>query len=182
MFQPLNTSRIALNKITPAHASQILQGLSNAAVTKYMLIHYNTLQEVQEQMAYYKTQYETQKGMYWAMEEKQNQQFIGVIGINNVSIIHKKAELGFWVLPEQSNQGFVTEASKEVLAFCFDNLQLNRVEATVETENMPSITVLKKLGFTHEGTFREYEINQENKIDLMMFSILQSEFNKADFK
>lgn len=176
MFQELVTQRLQLVKVTKLHEQFILQGLSNTAVTKYMLIHFNNANEVQEQMHYYEKQYETNNGMYWVMQENTTKKFIGVIGINNLSLVHSKAELGFWLLPEQTKKGFVTEACKAVLKFCFTTLKLNRVEATIETENELSINVIKKLGFIHEGTFREYELNKGKRIDLMMWSILKKEF------
>jgi ribosomal-protein-alanine N-acetyltransferase len=176
MFLELQTARINLVKVTADFTLNILEGLSNPVVTQFMLIHYNNLKEVQEQMQYYEAQYNNNNGMYWAMLSRENSDFIGVIGITNLSQLHKKAELGFWILPQFFNKGYTTEAAKTVLQFCFNNLGLNRVEATVETENKASLKLLKKLWFTHEGTFREYEINKGKVIDLMMYSILKSEF------
>jgi [ribosomal protein S5]-alanine N-acetyltransferase len=177
MFKELSTQRLLLRKIQQTDADFILQGLSNTLVTKYMLIRYYTLQEVQEQMDYYANHYTNNTGMYWLMQSTTSNQSMGVIGLNNLSIVHKKAELGFWLLPQFWNKGFTTEASKAMLNFCFNNLQLNRIEATVETENIASIDTIQKLGFTQEGTFKEYEINNGKFINLMMFALLKSEFS-----
>lgn len=176
MFQELHTQRLSLLKITNRHSKLILKGLSNPLVTQFMLIHYETEEAVQEQMIYYKKQYKTQNGIYWLIQTTQENNFIGTIGINNWNKTHLKAELGFWILPEHFNKGYITEAAKTVMNFCFNNLGLNRMEATVETENIASMKVLKKLGFLHEGTFREFEMNKGKYIDLMMFSILKKEY------
>lgn len=176
MFIELQTARLYLVKVTADFTQNIFEGLSNPMVTEFMLIHFDTLEAVQEQMQYYQNQYQTNNGMYWAMVNKEAKNFIGVIGINNLSLQHKKAELGYWILPQYFGNGFSMEAAKTVVTFCFYNLGLNRVEATVETKNKSSIKLLKKLCFTHEGTFREYEINKGKTIDLMMFSILKKEY------
>ena len=60
-----------------------------------------------------------------------------------------------------------------MIDFCFDKLQLNRIEADVETENTASISIMKKLGFIHEGTLREFEMNNSKLIDLMKFALLK---------
>jgi ribosomal-protein-alanine N-acetyltransferase len=173
--QPLQTERLLLRKVEQSDNHFVLEGLSNDTVTEFMLIRYYTLETVQEQMDWYANHYKNQTGYYWLMELKETKEPIGVIGYHAVSFLHKKAELGFWLLPKFWKQGFVTEASKATLGFMFDVLQLNRIEATVETENPASINAIKKLDFTHEGTFREYEMNNGKFIDLMMFALLKKD-------
>lgn len=176
-FRSVITDRLLLRKVEQTDAPFILKGLSNDVLTKYMLIHYYSLDEVQEQMDYYANHYKNNTGYYWLMQCLQTGAEIGVIGINNLSSIHKKAEIGFWSLPEFWGKGYTTEAGKAVLQFCFHQLQLNRIEATVETENPASIAAIQKLGLQHEGTFKEYEMNNDKFIDLMMFAILKSSTN-----
>lgn len=177
LFSLLHTERILLRKVEPSDAWFILDFFKNDEATKYMLYHFYNLDEVQEQMLYYKNQYENGTGCYWLMQHKQTNESLGVIGLHNFCKEHKKAELGFWILPKYNNKGYTTEAAKAVINFCFTQLQLNRIEATVETENIASIKVLEKLGFTHEGTFREFEMNNGRLIDLMMYSILKKEYS-----
>lgn len=173
-FCSIITDRLLLRKVEPTDAPFILKGLSNDMLTKYMLIHYYTLDEVQEQMDFYANHYKNKTGYYWLMQCIKTGAKIGVIGINNCSAVHQKAEIGFWSLPEFWNKGYTTEAGKAVLQFCFQSLQLNRIEATVETGNIASVAAIKKLGLQHEGTFKEYEINNGKPIDLMMFAILKN--------
>ncbi len=175
-FQPLYTNRLHLRKIIQQDAPFILEALSNDELTKYMLIHYYSFEEVQTQMDFYANHYTLGTGCYWLMEKPENQQPVGIIGLNAISTEHSKAELGFWVLPSFWGQGYTTEAAKAVLQFCFLNNQFNRIEATVETENIASISVLRKLGFLQEGVFREYEKNNDKFIDLMMFAMLKKDF------
>jgi ribosomal-protein-alanine N-acetyltransferase len=176
-FRSIITNRLLLRKVEQTDAPFILKGLSNDVLTKYMLVHYYSLDEVQEQMDYYASHYENETGYYWLMQCLKTGDAIGVIGINNLSQIHKKAEIGFWSLPEFWGKGYTTEAGKAILQFCFQCLQLNRVEATVETQNPASIAAIQKLGLQHEGTFKEYEMNNGKLIDLMMFAILKSSTN-----
>ena len=172
-IQSIQTERLLLRKVQPSDNHFVLKGLSNDTVTEFMLIRYYTLEAVQEQMDWYANHYKNKTGYYWLMELKETKELIGVIGYHAVSFEHKKAELGFWLLPEFWKKGLVAEASKATLDFMFNTLLLNRIEATVETENPASINAIKKLGFAHEGTFREYEMNNGKFIDLMMFALLR---------
>ncbi len=178
-FHPLTTERLHLRKVIQADAPFVLKGYSNDAITKFMLYRYYTLDEVQTQMNHYASMYQNKTGIAWLIEHLITKEPIGIISIFNLSTIHKKTEIGFWSLPEYWGNGYITEAAKAVIAFCFDALQLNRIEATVETEHMASIAVIKKLQLEHEGTFKEYEINNGSFIDLMMFAILKKNYHKS---
>ncbi len=177
MFQPLETKRLLLRKVENEDLSFILQGLSNEKVTQYMLIHYPTLEAAKEQLQYYEDQYASGNGCYWVIELKSTNAPVGVIGITNIKLEHRRAELGYWLLPEHQQQGYTVEAAQEVLSYCFKSMELNRVEADTETENLKSSRVLEKLGFQKEGVFRNYEINKGRFIDLARYALLQNEFN-----
>lgn len=176
MYQYLATERLQLRKVKVDDLSFIHLGLSNEKVTQYMLIHYPTIESAKEQLQYYFDQYASGNGCYWVMELNTTQTPVGVIGITNIKLEHRRAELGYWLLPEYQQKGLTVEAAKAVLSFCFGKLALHRVEADTETENLRSISVLEKLGFQKEGVSRDYEINKGKFINLARYSLLHYEF------
>lgn len=68
----------------------------------------------------------------------------------------RNAYLGYFVGAEFAGKGLATEAIKLILRFAFKRLKLHRVEANVQPENLASIGVLRKNGFTKEGFSRRY--------------------------
>jgi ribosomal-protein-alanine N-acetyltransferase len=38
-------------------------------------------------------------GIWWAIHSVNGDNFYGAAGLNNLSTVHKKAEIGFWILP-----------------------------------------------------------------------------------
>jgi ribosomal-protein-alanine N-acetyltransferase len=60
----------------------------------------------------------------------------------------------------------------------FSELNLNRIEGFVHSENEKCKRALEKIDFTYEGTMREYEIKNGKKIDLDIYSRLKNEWNK----
>ncbi|WP_046945346.1 GNAT family N-acetyltransferase, partial [Bacillus cereus] len=69
-------------------------------------------------------------------------------------------------------KGYAPEAISALLEYAFTNLKLNRIEAKVEPENLNSISILKKLKFTLEGTLRKSEKSNGKFIDLSIYSKL----------
>ena len=62
-----------------------------------------------------------------------------------------RTELGYMILPEHHNKGYVTEAVKTLLNFAFNEMRFNSIEATIDPENIASEKVLQKNGFVKEG-------------------------------
>lgn len=83
-----------------------------------------------------------------------------ILGAINLSQIFRKAfqnaYLGYYLFEEAAGNGFMTEAVSLTLRFAFKDLKLHRIEANVQPENLKSIAVLKRCGFTKEGFSRRY--------------------------
>ena len=54
---------------------------------------------------------------------------------------------------------------------------IERLVATVHKDNIASHKILKKVGFTHEGTLRKYLIVQGERTDFEQYSFLRSDLN-----
>lgn len=61
-----------------------------------------------------------------------------------------QAELGWTLNPSMGGQGFATEAVREVLRLCFEDLQLHRVVAEAFAANEPSRRLAERIGMRHE--------------------------------
>lgn len=61
------------------------------------------------------------------------------------------AELGYWVGRAYWGHGVASEAAGRVARWALANLDIDRIEASVATENFASIAVLRHIGFRHSG-------------------------------
>ncbi|MDX5483302.1 MAG: GNAT family N-acetyltransferase [Hymenobacteraceae bacterium] len=169
----ITTNRLALRLIQPSDAPFILQGLSDGRVTQYYAVHYDTMEEVQEQMDFYANLLARGTGVWWAFSPKGEDRLIGACGLSSIEPEHHKGEIGFWLLPEYWGNGYIPEAAGAVIRYSFEEMGLNRLEAIVEGGNEQSEKVLQKLGFTYEGRLRERELKNGRYIDLLYYSILK---------
>ena len=173
MHPEIETERLKLRLIQPSDAGFILQGLSDERVTKYYAVHYDTMEAVQEQMRFYEQLLSEGTGVWWAFSLKDDDQLIGACGYSSLEAEHRKAEIGFWLLPQFWGKGYIPEAARAVITYGFESMNLNRIEAIVEGGNEQSEQVLKKIGFAFEGRLREREIKNGRFIDLLYYSILK---------
>ena len=66
------------------------------------------------------------------------------------------ATLGYWVDREHAGQGIAPTAVALATDYCFRELGLHRMEINIRPENAPSLRVVEKLGFRHEGLRPRY--------------------------
>ncbi|MGZ3778382.1 MAG: GNAT family N-acetyltransferase [Mucilaginibacter sp.] len=93
---------------------------------------------------------------FFAVERKDNGQFIGFTGLNYVTFegdFTPCTEIGWRLSRESWGQGFATEAAKACLEFGFDKLGLNDIYAFTALGNSRSENVMKKIGMVKTGTF-----------------------------
>ena len=73
-------------------------------------------------------------------------------------------------------KGYATEATKAVIQYGFDKINLHKVQICTKTINKPSKRVIEKCGFTYEGTLRDYFYMDGEYVGRLYFSMLKSEF------
>ena len=64
--------------------------------------------------------------------------------------------LGYWMGAPFAGQGFMSRAVRAAATYAFANLRFHRIEAACLPHNAPSIKLLERCGFRHEGQARSY--------------------------
>ena len=72
-------------------------------------------------------------------------------GLQIGPIKDKSARLGIWIGKPFAGRGYAIRAVYAALAFAFDHLGLDRIDATALPDNSASIRVMKHLGFKRES-------------------------------
>lgn len=169
-FPVLQTGRLLLRQFTDDDLENVFKGLSHPEVIKYYGVSYQTMEAARAQLVFFSDLEKNETGCWWAICDLHNKIFYGAAGLNNASRQHKKAETGFWLLPEFWGRGIITEAVPLVCNYGFNNLGLHRIEAIVESKNDLSKKVMTALHFTYEGTMRECEIKNGEFISLDIYA------------
>ena len=82
---------------------------------------------------------------------------IGGVTLSNIRRgVAQTASLGYWAGEMYAGQGYITAAVRAVVRYAFEDLDLHRVEAACQPDNVASRRVLEKAGFTQEGVAKAY--------------------------
>ena len=95
------------------------------------------------------------KEYQFAIEDAATGRYLGGGGLNELSRLNKRANLGYWVRTSAAGRGVITRASALIARFAIYHLGLARVEIYMSVENLASIRVAEKLGAQREGVLRK---------------------------
>ena len=182
-FPDLNTQRLILRQMTQEDDRNLLEVLSDEDTCKYLT--HNAIKDIaiiQRMIFGMKRFFDEKQRIRWGIADKQDNSIIGHCGYFDIDKANCCAEISYCLKSGAWGQGLMTEALDAMLKFGFEDYGFNRIVAKVMTENTGSVKVLQKLGFVQEGILRESMYKNGQYHDLMIFSILKSEYHSDDKK
>ena len=104
-------------------------------------------------------------------------QLIGNTGLHRVDWRNRAATFGI-VIGEQDfwNQGYGTDATRTMVRFAFDTLNLHRVQLEVFDYNLRARRAYEKVGFRLEGTRRQALFESGRYYDEHLMAVLRDDF------
>lgn len=103
-------------------------------------------------------------------------QYIGNMGLFDISKAAKKAEIGYWLDAGRQGKGIMTDCVARLTDYAFGTLGLNRVYIHCAAGNQKSRAIPGRLGFTQEGILREEQCLYGMYHDLVVYGMLKREW------
>lgn len=178
-FPTLETDRLILRQVTNDDANSLLTYLSDMDVMKYYgLEPFSSIDDALDEIAWYQSLFEKGTGIRWGISLKGQDDIIGSCGFLNRAAAHCRAELGYELNKEHWGKGIASEAIKTIIAYGFEQMHLQRIQALIEIPNIPSQKLLERQGFIREGLLRSYEYTCGKFDDLYMYSMLKQDYEE----
>jgi RimJ/RimL family protein N-acetyltransferase len=112
-------------------------------------------------MAAWLGQWELRGTGQWAVEEKVSGVFVGRAGLHYPAREDwPGVEIGWTLHPDYWGRGYATEAGRRAVQYAFAELDLLRVCSVILPENVRSIAVARRLGFSfgEERVFSQFPL------------------------
>lgn len=91
------------------------------------------------------------------------------------------ASIGYWCVPQARGRGVMTRALRRVCRYALDELAVQRLELTVDRENLASLRVAENVGFRREGVMRSKHAHPDgHRIDSVLLSLLPGELFEGE--
>ncbi len=170
-FPILETGRLRLRPLTAKDADDVFAIFRDDAVTRfYDLTTFQELDEAYDLIEFMEESYQTERQVRWGIELKAEKRLVGTCGF--VWLRTHSTEIGYDLAQAFWGQGIMFEALSALIDYAFNELHFNRIEALVIPGNERSRKLLARLGFTCEGTLREYDFFKDRFQNLEMHALL----------
>jgi ribosomal-protein-alanine N-acetyltransferase len=174
----IETERLLLRQLEEKDAEGLLANLSDPDVTEHMGISpLKNVDEAEKMISFLASLSEKNIAVRWAIERKSDGKLVGTCGFNGWERNRgSRVEIAYDLGKPYWKKGYMSEVLEALLAFCFESLNFNRVEAYTNLEAAPSINLLSKFKFMQDGILREYAYFHGEYIDQRCFSLLKREW------
>lgn len=173
----LETERLILRKVTIEDIQDMYLYGSDEEVSKYVTWNtHETISDTKGFVEFVLNKYKNKQVSLWGIECKENGKFIGTIDFVWWQPNNKTAEIGYVISKDYWGKGLTSEVAKEIIKFGFEKMNLVRIQARCDVENIGSARVMEKAGMSFEGIIRKGIFVKGMHRDLKMYSILNEEF------
>ncbi len=178
----IETERLILRPMQMEDVNDLLEYQSNPEIVRYIPWPPRTMEQVKQ--AAEKTiatgkfdLVEDSDYIVLVWELKDTGQVIGQSNMGLISKENKCSNIGWVTHQDFQRQGYAFEATKALLKFAFQNFDLHRVIADIDTRVPKSAALAEKLGMRREAEFKDGEFFKGEWCDMWLYAILKSEFS-----
>lgn len=156
VFPQLVTERLLLRQVEMRDSREMFGLRSDAEHMQYIAkpVMKNE-KEAEQYIQSLKDGYEKRESVTWAIAMKENDVLIGAVGYHNINKEHFRSEMGYILHKNYHRRGLMHEALRPVIDFGFQTINLHRIDAVIDKENIASEKLLLKNKFVKEGHFAE---------------------------
>ena len=116
-------------------------------------------------------------GYPFVIVRREDDRPVGAIGLWLKDIDNGRAWIGYWVVEHARGHGIAATALRAVTAWGLSELQIPRLQLSVEPWNTASIRTAERAGYRREGLLRQWQEIGGERRDMFMYSILGSDLD-----
>ncbi len=117
--------------------------------------------------------------IFFTIISKEKNETVGVTAFFRVDYVSRAAVFYLAILnPEYWSVGFGSEATRLMVQYAFETLNLNRIQLHVNSENHAAIKIYQRCGFIQEGVLRQAMYKKGRYFDFWVMGILRDDWLK----
>jgi ribosomal-protein-alanine N-acetyltransferase len=172
-YPVLETQRLKLRALTMDDVPVLFEMRTNPLMNRYTdRAKLQTMEEAVDKMKLILDNVEKRDSLAWAIELKESKKQIGDISFWRFEKEHYRAEIGYSLLPEYWDKGYMREAARCAIDYGFSICNIHSIEANVNPNNAASIKLLEKMNFVREAYYKENYFHNGKFLDSAVYSLV----------
>lgn len=151
----IHSDRLLIREMESSDASAIFNYRSDAQTNQYQGWIPEKLEElndfIENKIAKEFNQIDT--WFQLAIIVKESNELIGDIGLHFLE--NETVELGATLAKDHHRKGYATEALKAVIVYLFNEIDKQKIKASIDPRNLASMAMIEKLGFKKEAHYKK---------------------------
>lgn len=168
---------VTLAPLQPEHAAHFCRWLRDPEVIEYSLSLFQNLHTDEQIEAWFAATLQDTSSRSLGIFSAETNQLIGYAGVAGLSATNQSGEY-FLLIGEKAwwGKGVGTAVTRQVLAWGFTELGLNRIGLTVSEPNVGGVRAYAKAGFVLEGRLRQACCRNGRFHDKLVMAVLREEW------
>jgi RimJ/RimL family protein N-acetyltransferase len=165
-----------LAPVIPSDAAGFLELLEDEAVSAFTpLRRGGGLPYVEQLIDRYAKGWTNETSADFAIRSAEDDRFLGYAGLIALELDARQTQLGYMVSAQARNRRVATQAVRALTGWAFSQLDLIRVELRISHDNIASLKVAERSGYSQEGVLRSVHAKDGRRTDLSIWSRLRSD-------
>ena len=178
LFEPLRTERLRMRPYVQGDAAELHRLLNDWEVCRNLAAVPFPYSSALAEAWIASSQAQLRDGHAYHLaitgQEGDAEVLVGGIGVR-IDTATRSARVGYWVGKRFWGHGVAGEAAGRLARWALANLDLDRLEATVATDNAGSIAVLRRIGFRHVGEGTETFLARGGEQKILRFEATRAD-------
>lgn len=172
----LHLSKVTLRRPEARDLPQLLEYRNDWEVVQQLEGFSNgySMRDLELWLEYHRQQ---QNEVLWAIADKEADRCLGHAGLYQIDHRVRSADFGILIGDKSYwRKGIGRDISRAVISYGFQQLNLHRIEVSIVSTNSTSLSFFESLGFRLEGRRRHAQFRNGAYVDVVVMSLLESEF------
>lgn len=173
----IETNRLILRKITMDDSNDLfINWGSDIKTNEFLTFKCHESEDTTKKMINFWLKKYQNNGYEWGIVLKDTNEMIGIISADT-SYKYSTIEIGYSISSKYWNNGYTTEAIKEIINYLFKECNYKIIEAIIPSDNIASIKVAEKCEMKLEAALKDrYKDKINGKIcNLLVYSIFNND-------
>jgi UDP-4-amino-4,6-dideoxy-N-acetyl-beta-L-altrosamine N-acetyltransferase len=167
-------TKVSLQSLERKHLSKCVEWLNDPEVVETLSMSEPVSMESEQR--WFDNHLKDEHSKILAIETVDGE-YIGNIGLHNIDLHNRKAELGIFIGEKKYwGKGYGTEAVLLGLKLAFEGLNLNKVYLRTFINNERAQKCYEKAGFKKEGILRQDMFKSGDYVDCIIYSVLIEDY------
>jgi ribosomal-protein-serine acetyltransferase len=176
--EEIRTERLLLRPFRKGDGSALLEALleSRSELDRYFFFRHAiaTVDDAEDLCRQKQAEWISRNVLAYAIfDEWGKGRYLGSVDLVKINWERRKFEIAYYLRTSATGNGYMSEAVRALTSMALNDLAANRVELWCDVENVPSMRVADRCGFTFEGRLRNRGISPDGTPrDMFVYSIV----------